>query len=142
MDLLISIIIIIIIIIRIIIITFIITIVILASVLHQCLHTTHPHLDSNECSQEKNPCGIGNCVNTKGSYFCDCKFGFYFDQKLGTCKGKVVIYIFSSEIFLLLVIWHNLRPYFRTATFGKHAEFYTIKGHLAVNFFSIPKMCS
>ncbi len=42
-----------------------------------CLH------DVNECGNE--PCGVGNCSNTVGSYTCDCPSGFV--EADGTCNN-------------------------------------------------------
>lgn len=41
-------------------------------------------IDINECLQEEDPCGEnGSCVNTEGSYECECDHGYEFDSS--TC---------------------------------------------------------
>lgn len=42
-------------------------------------------LDANEC-KDGEPCG-GTCVNTIGSYQCDCSSGYILDSDEYTCIG-------------------------------------------------------
>ena len=41
--------------------------------------------DIDEC--KTNPCEMG-CTNLPGSYKCNCRDGFVFDQKVKKCVGK------------------------------------------------------
>ena len=44
--------------------------------------------DVDECSPPAEPCGPGHmCVNSLGSFRCECKAGYYFDGISRTCVG-------------------------------------------------------
>ena len=44
--------------------------------------------DINECDMVKDLCVNGTCVNTDGSYKCECGKGFHLDSDGHTCVGK------------------------------------------------------
>ena len=44
-------------------------------------------LDIDECTQGSGICGNGTCVNTAGSFRCNCHSGFRLDRR-GYCQGK------------------------------------------------------
>lgn len=47
-----------------------------------------PLQDVDECSPSSEPCGPGHlCVNSPGSFRCECKAGYYFDGISRTCVG-------------------------------------------------------
>ena len=46
-------------------------------------------LDEDECSQISGLCGNGTCVNTVGSFLCNCHDGFRRDRR-GYCEGESV----------------------------------------------------
>lgn len=47
--------------------------------------------DVDECSPPSEPCGPGHlCVNSPGSFRCECKAGYYFDGISRTCVGMCV----------------------------------------------------
>ena len=49
------------------------------------------HIDINECSSDTHGCEQ-NCVNTDGSYHCECQSGYELRQRdKRTCKGKLVL---------------------------------------------------
>ena len=43
-------------------------------------------LDINECDIDDGGCDH-NCINTQGSYQCQCRDGFYFAGNETTCTG-------------------------------------------------------
>lgn len=43
--------------------------------------------DVDEC--EKNPCISGDCVNTQGSYICQCRVGYQSTPTRTECRGEV-----------------------------------------------------
>lgn len=56
------------------------------------------HIDIDECSVDKNACdSYQNCVNTPGSFRCECKSGFSMDKVLNACVGELAIIWFSVE---------------------------------------------
>ena len=46
-------------------------------------------LDMDECTQISGICGNGTCVNTAGSFRCNCHSGFRLDRR-GYCQGEQV----------------------------------------------------
>lgn len=54
--------------------------------------------DVNECEELNGGCQQ-TCVNTPGSYHCECSEGFRMHADGRTCIGK-----YSSEIFTTLVV--------------------------------------
>ena len=60
-------------------------------------------LDINECASSKRPCHEqANCVNTKGSYECNCKSGYSGDGRL--CTRKFTKNIFSFRFAKMLKV--------------------------------------
>ena len=61
--------------------------------------------DVNEC--EKNPCPVGSrCVNTKGSFTCECPLGFDLEDGRSCTRGKTLNYAgmpHCSKIFVCLI---------------------------------------
>ena len=45
-------------------------------------------LDINECEVFPDLCIGGVCINTVGSYVCNCRVGFVLDESIRTCVGK------------------------------------------------------
>lgn len=49
-------------------------------------------LDIDECQTEERACdSTQDCINTLGSYKCECKVGFQFDSITGACTGIVAV---------------------------------------------------
>jgi hypothetical protein len=46
--------------------------------------------DLNECDFMPNACVDGECVNTDGSYRCECATGFVLDSSGKKCIGKLI----------------------------------------------------
>ena len=44
-------------------------------------------IDINECSVGNGGCQQA-CVNTNGSYYCDCQSGYSLNADNATCSGK------------------------------------------------------
>lgn len=60
---------------------------------HACLLTSYVFLslplDENECRTKPGICENGRCVNTIGSYTCECGEGFQPDSTHTQCLGKL-----------------------------------------------------
>uniref|UniRef100_A0A3B3QZH7 EGF-like domain-containing protein n=1 Tax=Paramormyrops kingsleyae TaxID=1676925 RepID=A0A3B3QZH7_9TELE len=42
----------------------------------------------NECTELPGLCYGGNCINTFGSFQCDCPRGFELNEETRICEGK------------------------------------------------------
>lgn len=47
-------------------------------------------LDMNECLDNPGICQNGICINTDGSFRCECPFGYNLDYTGVNCVGKIV----------------------------------------------------
>lgn len=53
-----------------------------------CLAFFSLESDTDECNSYRQPdCGEAQCVNTPGSYVCQCKPGYKFNEVSKTCEG-------------------------------------------------------
>lgn len=70
-------------------------------------------VDYNECSNPVDyPC-VGNqvCINTVGSYTCNCSIGYQFNVSQQQCVGKCSIANIHTRITLIILknlVWLNL----------------------------------
>lgn len=49
----------------------------------------HLKLDIDECTMDKTACDSNqNCINTPGSFRCECKIGFSMDKVVNACVGE------------------------------------------------------
>lgn len=48
--------------------------------------------DLNECMLEPELCKNGRCINTDGSFRCECLPGYELDSTGRTCVGKIVAF--------------------------------------------------
>ena len=53
------------------------------------IRTLHTMTEINECTEGTHLCSQ-LCINTNGSYICDCGSGFIIDVDRRTCDGKVI----------------------------------------------------
>lgn len=45
-------------------------------------------IDTDECASGENTCEHGYCVNTDGSFTCQCELGFQLDKSGKKCVGE------------------------------------------------------
>jgi fibrillin 2/3 len=55
--------------------------------------------DLNECSFMLDACDNGECINTDGSYRCECAQGYRLDGSGKKCIGKAKIFL--GLVFLI-----------------------------------------
>lgn len=60
--------------------------------------------DIDEC--ETGPCVNGECVNTQGSYECECLPGYYLEED--ACLGNYCVWLFSCWVSLLCIHFYCL----------------------------------
>lgn len=59
----------------------------------EILNFTQIFQDIDECASDRNACASNqNCINTLGSFECECKTGFTVDKALNACIGKSVLH--------------------------------------------------
>lgn len=52
--------------------------------------------DNNECAAQNSACGSrASCVNTPGSFNCECSKGFSLDTAGMECEGEQLTFAFS-----------------------------------------------
>ena len=58
-------------------------------------------VDINECDTNNGDCSQ-NCINTDGSYHCECDDGYYLDETDSkTCYRKQPSYVYKTLLILL-----------------------------------------
>ena len=50
--------------------------------------------DIDECAEFDNLCLNGICINTVGSFRCDCPSGYRYDRNLHTCEGNEKVFMY------------------------------------------------
>ena len=61
------------------------------------------YIDIDECQHVDHRCSAMNnkeCINTQGSYFCQCMAGFK-NSVLGVCIGKPTMYHMHLQYFMM-----------------------------------------
>ena len=53
-------------------------------------------IDIVECAEETDNC-VQHCINTAGSYTCDCDAGYRLDSDGWSCNGKINNYVCPFE---------------------------------------------
>ena len=68
---------------------------------HSGYNGTNCDQDINECYPNNGPCGHGTCVNTNGSYYCNCKVGYTgkYIQQCYTKRGHRGIDRLAIDVF-------------------------------------------
>ena len=56
----------------------------MSAIIDKTVHNTH--LDVDECQLSNGGCEH-HCINTNGSYTCNCNKGFFLDSNGKTCSG-------------------------------------------------------
>lgn len=66
------------------------------------LHPVLLSLDMNECLDNPGICQNGICINTDGSFRCECPFGYNLDYTGVNCVGEMLFSISSLCNFFFL----------------------------------------
>ena len=101
-------------------------------------------------------CSNGHCVNTPGSFFCDCPRGYRYDETMHTCSGEgnsLLLPITLEVIRDLMTFWiisFDQRKYIRNvpSIYGRNTStlesavcplMSQILGHLQAQW--LPRLC-
>lgn len=60
-------------------------------------------LDINECTTELSECEQ-NCINTDGSFRCDCNHGYILGSDESSCKGDEYFIFLRTQKKMLFMI--------------------------------------
>ena len=84
--------------------------------LHRLIHLTSifpTFVDVNECSKV-GVCSNGQCVNTIGSFQCNCDRGYILAMDMKTCEGRHVVSLHCIAFKLIYVDWLDIHPFHAT----------------------------
>lgn len=56
--------------------------------------------DTNECLDNPGVCQNGICINTDGSFRCECPFGYNLDYTGVKCVGEMASETFFSDLWV------------------------------------------
>lgn len=62
-----------------------------------------PSADVDECQVHNGGCQH-RCVNTFGSYYCECKLGFRLHADGRTCIGKSKVFVFLENVYFFIAL--------------------------------------
>lgn len=95
-----------------------------------------PSSDVNECAENPGVCASGHCVNTDGSFRCECPFGYSLDFTGVSCVGELASQETAEQSRQGR---HNARqdPVSQPVTLPTHSSFSVIYSlhHLLIHLF-------
>lgn len=62
-------------------------------------------LDVNECLESPGICSNGQCINTDGSFRCECPMGYNLDYTGVRCVGECCLHVTHLESSILVLIF-------------------------------------
>ena len=75
--------------------------------------------DIDECARDPSLCRGGHCVNSIGSYICECLDGHELSSDGKACKGKNIQYTFFLIVFVFFDLIIQFYLIMRTIHFQK-----------------------
>lgn len=98
-------------------------------------------LDVNECEVFPGVCINGRCINTQGSFYCQCPPGMTVDVSGRTCIGGYCIHVFMCVYFCLCTVGVVSSELTENRSFGQ-LEFISLQWFLMVTGFHRRKKVS
>lgn len=64
--------------------------------------------DIDECQELPGLCQGGNCINTFGSFQCDCPNGYYLNTNSRICEGEYAV--LTSILLIVFCFFNEISP--------------------------------